>query len=165
VIRTPQELFAHRLRTMLWVEEKLADVVLPELFEQVHAVDLGYGIERHLLETRTHVRTLRSILHLIGESGDPVESAALLGLKEEHDASLAQLDEERHEVADLAHAEAIAQTEHFEIAAYGALRSTANALGEEEIGTLLQEILEQEQHALAVAERALLQLLAEKIEA
>jgi ferritin-like metal-binding protein YciE len=147
---------------MLWVEEKLAQEILPELFEQVHAVDLKYAVERHLLETRAHVRRLRSALHLLGERGEPEQSAALLGLRDEHAQLYEHVDAGRDEVVDLVHADAIAKTEHLEIAAYTRLRSTANALGEEEIAMMLQEVLEQEKHALELAERALAKLLAER---
>jgi ferritin-like metal-binding protein YciE len=59
------------------------------------------------------------------------------------------------------HAGLIAQGEHLEIAAYTWLRSTANALGEEDMALRLQEILEQEEYALELAEKALAKNLAE----
>jgi ferritin-like metal-binding protein YciE len=164
MIRTPQELFAHRLRTMLWVEQRLVDEILPMLYDHVHAVDLKYGIERHMLETRQHVRTLQTVLHLLGESAHPEESPALLGLEAEHDALMKLVDRDRPDVVDLMHAEVVAQSEHQEIAAYDSLVSTAHALGEEEIASMLREILEQEQYALELAEKAAAKLLAEKVE-
>jgi ferritin-like metal-binding protein YciE len=163
-IRTPNELFAHRLRTMLWVEERLAEEILPTLYDHVHAVDLKLGIERHIVETQGHVRTVRSALHLLGTSEHPEASAALLGLKAEHDALMELVDQEREDVVDLMHADVIAQGEHHEIAAYTQLVSTAQALGEEEIAAMLQEILEQEEYALELAEKAAAKLLAEKVE-
>jgi ferritin-like metal-binding protein YciE len=164
VIETPHELFAHRLRTMLWVEQRLADDILPELYEHVHAIDLKYGIERHLLETQHHVRTLQRVLHLLGGGAQPEESPALLGLKAEHDALLKVVDGERQDVVDLLHAGAVVQGEHLEIAAYESLIATANALGEEEIALQLQEILEQEEFALELAHQATAKLLAEQVE-
>lgn len=163
-LRTPHELFAHRLRTMLFVEETLEGEILPLLYDHVHATDLKYGIERHQLETAQHVRTVRAILHLLGAASEPEESPALLGLKAEHDALMKQIDLDRHEVVDLMHAGVIAQSEHLEIAAYTELRSTANALGEEDVALRLQEVLEQEEYALELAEKALAKILAEKIE-
>jgi ferritin-like metal-binding protein YciE len=164
MIETPHDLFAHRLRTMLWVEQQLAEQILPELYEHVHAVDLKLGLERHLVETGRHVRTLQRILHLLGGSAKPEESAALLGLKAEHDALLKAIDEKRQDVVDLLHAQVVAQSEHLEIAAYESLVATANALGEEEIALQLQEVLEQEEFALELAEKALAKLLAEQVE-
>ena len=149
---------------MLWVEEQLADEILPTLYDHVHAVDLKLGIERHIVETQAHARTLRSILHLLGTSEKPQESPALLGLKAEHDALMSAVDEEREDVVELMHAEVIAQSEHQEIAAYESLVSTAHALGEEEAAGMLQEILGQEKYALELATKASTKLLAEKVE-
>jgi ferritin-like metal-binding protein YciE len=164
MLRTPHELFVHRLRTMLWVEQRLADAILPTFYDHVHAVELKYGIERHTFETRQHVRTLERILHLLGGPGKPEESAALRGLEAEHDTLMKAVDQERHDVADLMHAELIAAGEHQELAAYEALVATAHALGEEEIAGWLEEIREQEEHALEVANEAAVKLLAEKVE-
>jgi ferritin-like metal-binding protein YciE len=163
-IRTPHELFVHRLQTMLWVEETLAKEILPMLRDHVHSTGLTYGLERHELETKQHALTVRGILHLIGERGEPQESRALLGLKAEHDELMEEIDLDRHAVSDLMHAGVIAQSEHLEISAYTELRSLANALGEEDVAMRLQEILEQEQHALELVEKQLAKLLAEEVE-
>jgi len=163
-LRTPNELFAHRLRTMLWVEQRLAGEILPLLYDHVHAVDLKLGIERHIVETQAHARTLQSALHLLGTSEQPEESPALLGLEAEHDALMEAVDQEREDVVDLMHADVLAQGEHQEIAAYESLVATAHALGEEEIALMLQEILEQEEYALELATKAATKLLAEKVE-
>jgi ferritin-like metal-binding protein YciE len=163
-VRTPQELLAHRLRTMLWVEGRLADELLPLLYDHVHHVELKLGIERHILETQGHVRTVRSALHLLGASEQPEKSPALLGLEAEHHALMQAVDQEREDVVDLLHADVIMQGEHQEIAAYESLIAVAQALGEEEIAAMLQEILEQEHYALELAEKAATKLLAEKVE-
>jgi ferritin-like metal-binding protein YciE len=164
VIQTPHELFVHRLQTMLWVEETLAREILPMLRDHVHSTGLVYGLERHELETKQHALEVRGILHLIGAKGHPLESEALLGLKPEHDRLMEELDLGRHAVSDLMHAGVISQSEHLEIAAYTALRSLANALGEEDVAMRLQEILEQEQYALELVEKELAKLLAERVE-
>jgi ferritin-like metal-binding protein YciE len=164
MIRTPHELFVHRLQTMLWVEETLANEILPMLRDHVHGTGLLYGLERHEPETRQHALTVRGILHLIGERGEPSKSPALLGLKAEHDELMKAIDLDRHAVSDLMHAGVIAQSEHLEIAAYTELRSLANALGQEDLALRLQEILEQEQHALELVEKELAKLLAEEVE-
>ena len=39
-LTTPRELLAACLRQMLWVEQQLAEDVLPELSERVHSIDL-----------------------------------------------------------------------------------------------------------------------------
>jgi ferritin-like metal-binding protein YciE len=149
-------LFVRRLRTMLFVEETLANEVLPLFREHVHGSDLQHGLDRHLLETKAHAVAVRSLLHDLGFAAEPVEDPVLLGLMAEHDR-LMQLYPN-----DAMHAGLIAQGEHLEIAAYTWLRSTANALGEEDLALRLQEILEQEEYALELAEKALAKHLAER---
>jgi ferritin-like metal-binding protein YciE len=141
------ESFVLRLQRMLWIEEWLAHQLLPLLRRQVTANDLMYGIDRHLLETKQHALTVRTILTLLGEPHDPQPSDAL-----------PQLAQEVFEVTDL-----LAQLEHLEIAAYTGLRATANALGEDDIAMRLTEILEQEQYALELVEKATAKILAENV--
>ena len=136
---------------MLFVEQTLADEILPLVHERVHAVGLKDGVERHRGETKQHVMTVRSCLNLIGERQDGIESPALLGLREE-------LGESDLELADF-----LSKGEHLEIAAYTWLRSTANALGEEDIAMRLTEILEQEQYALELVQKETAKLLAETV--
>jgi ferritin-like metal-binding protein YciE len=163
-IDDPRKLFLHGLRTMLWVELKLAEEVLPELYDHVHAVDLKWALERHQLETEGQVKNLRRAFELLHEPGDPEESPAMVGLEKEHDVVLKALDRERQDLVDLFHTDVIARSEHLEIAAYNGLYHLAKALGEGEVAALLRENLEQEEHALEQAEHALAKLLAEKVE-
>jgi ferritin-like metal-binding protein YciE len=164
-IEEPRQLFLHQLRTMLWVELTLAEEVLPELYDHVHAVDLKWALERHRGETEQHVENLRRVFELLEEPGDPEPSPALAGMKKEHDQVMKALDLERHDVVDLFHVDVIARTEHMEIAAYEGLARTAQALGaDEDVVLLLRENLGQEEHALEQAEHALAKLLAEKVE-
>jgi ferritin-like metal-binding protein YciE len=149
---------------MLWVELRLSDELLPTMYDHVHAVELKYGIERHLFETRQHVRTLERALYLLGSAAAPEESSALLGLKAEHDDLMKVVDLDRAEVVDLMHVDVLAAGEHLELAAYETLIATAHALGEEEIAIMLEEVREQEEHALEVVTRAGVKLLAEGVE-
>jgi ferritin-like metal-binding protein YciE len=143
--------FTRRLHQMLWVEQTLADEILPLVYERVDAVGLKYGVERHQRETKQHVMTVRTCLNLIGERQDGSESPALLGLREELGAG------------DLELADFLAKGEHLEIAAYTWLRSTAYALGEEDIAMHLTEVLEQEQYALELVQKETAKLLAEHV--
>jgi ferritin-like metal-binding protein YciE len=144
----PHELFVRRLHQMLSVEERLADELLPRFYDDVHAIDLKYGLERHLFETRQHVMTVRTILHLLGERQDPVESPAFVVGPGATELELCGQ---------------LAQIEHFEIASYTFLRTLANALGYDDIGIRLTEVLEQEEYALELVQKATAKLLAESV--
>jgi ferritin-like metal-binding protein YciE len=164
LIATPRELFAARLRQMLWIELQLAEEVLPQLLEQAHATELRFGFERHLFETRDHVDTLRAILHELHVPADPQESPALKGLVKEHEQLSKRVSEGGPLVGDLALAQSATAGEHLEIAAYDSLVSVAEALDEESIGMRLREMMEQEQFALEQIDRATTRILAEQIE-
>ncbi len=161
-LATPRELLAACLRQMLWVEQQLAEDVLPELSERVHSIDLKRSFDRHRLETEGHVRTVRDVLDDLHLPAEPDESPAFRGLVAEHE----QLAErcESPVMCDLAHAVAALAAEHLEVATYEALVSVAESVGEEEIGIRLRELLEQEEFALEQVEGAIAKLLAEKVE-
>lgn len=164
-IGNPRELLLHQLRTMLWVELTLAEEVLPELYEGVHAADLKWALERHTLETEQHVKSLRHVFSVLQAPGDPEESPGLKGLLQEHHAVLGSVDRERRDLVDLVHADSIARSEHLEIAAYSGLVHLAQALGlPHDVVTALRENMGQEELALEHAERAQAKLLAEKVE-
>src|SRR5256885_11664573 len=161
-LTTPRELLAALLRQMVWIEQKLAEEVLPELSERARSPDLKRGFDRHRLETEGHVRTVRDVLDDLDLPGEPEESPAFRGLVAEHE-QLAGCAESPL-MADLAHAVAALAAEHLEMATYEALVSLAESAGEEEIGIRLRGVLEQEEFAREQVEGAMTKLLAEKVE-
>jgi ferritin-like metal-binding protein YciE len=163
-LTTPRELLAVCLRQMLWIERKLADDVLPQLCEQAHAPDLRAGFDRHLLETESHVSTVRDVLGDLSVQAEPEESPGFRGLVAEHEQLVGRVANDDPVLTDLAHAVAALATEHLEVATYETLVSLAESLGEEEVGIRLREVMEQEEIALEQVERAMAKLLAEKVE-
>jgi ferritin-like metal-binding protein YciE len=161
-LNTPRELLAACLRQMLWIEQQLAESVLPELSERARATDLKRSFDRHRLETEAHVSTVRDVLGDLDLPGEPEESPAFRGLVSEHEQLAARC--QTPVMCDLAHAVAALAAEHLEMATYEALVSLAEAAGEEAIGLRLREVLEQEEFALEQVERAMAKLLAEKVE-
>jgi ferritin-like metal-binding protein YciE len=161
-LTTPRELLAACLRQMLWIEQQLAEKVLPELSKQVHSADLKRGFDRHRLETEGHVRTVRDVLGDLRLPSEPEESPALRGLIAEHEQLASRCESPL--MCDLAHAVAALAAEHLELATYEALVSVAESAGEEEVGIRLREVLEQEEFALEQVEGAMSKLLAEKVE-
>jgi ferritin-like metal-binding protein YciE len=164
LLTSPRELFAARLRQMLWVELQLSEQVLLEFCEQTHATYLQSAFERHLLETERHVTCLRTILHEHDVPAQPEESPAFKGLVDEHDRLVEQLPQDDSLLHDLAHAHAAAMTELLEVAAYQSLTGLAEGLGERTNAILLRKVMEQEELALEQLERATAKLLAEKVE-
>ena len=163
-LTTARELLAARLRQMLWIERQLAYDVLPRLRQQAHAPDLRAGLGRHLLETESHVSTVRDVLGDLAVPAEPEESPGFRGLAAEHEQLLGRVAEDDNLLSDLAHAAAALATEHLEIATYESVVSLAESLGEEEVAIRLREVLEQEEIALEQVESSMAKLLAEKVE-
>jgi ferritin-like metal-binding protein YciE len=162
-LTSPRELLAACLQQMLWIEEQLAEEVLPRLSFQAHMLDLRIALGRHLLETEAHVATVRDVLDDLQVPPEPEESPSFRGLLAEHEQLVGRVAEGDHLLTDLAHAVAALTTEHLELATYESLVSLAESLGEEEVGIRLREVMEQEEIALEQVESALAKLLAEKV--
>jgi ferritin-like metal-binding protein YciE len=162
-ITQPKELFLHYLKSVLFVEETLANEVLPELLGNVESPDLKQDIEHHLEETRQHVQNVREVFQMLGESPTTSKSEVLNGLGKEYHEGLQKI--QSTELKDLFHTGVIAKNEHVEIAAYNGLIEMAKELDEDEIANLLNENLDQEEEALKKAEKGMKKLLKEKVAA
>lgn len=162
-IHDVRELFEYELKGILTIERELADEVLPELREQVTAPDLKQGVERHLEETRGHVRNVERAFEMLGIEPDEGKTNSLDAMVKDHDQGVKMIDDDGP--LDIFHAGAIAGTEAFEIVSYKGLIGMAEQLGDESVAALLRENLEQEEHALHEAEQAMEKLLREKVSA
>lgn len=151
-ITEPRDLFVTDLQSMLYVEQKLANDVLPELANEIKNSEFKEKITHHLEETKQHVANLERVFELLGEQPKPDKSHAVDGLVAQHDKVVKNI--ETAEVRDFFDACAAAKTEHFEIAAYEGLITAAESLGDSEIVGLLEENLDQEKDALKQAKKA-----------
>lgn len=145
-ISQPRDLLVNELKGMLYVEQKLADEVLPQLAEQINEGEFKQSIRHHLEETKQHVVNIERAFELLGEEARPDKSHAIDGLVAQHDKVVKNIDSEH--VRDVFNAGAAAKTEHLEISAYESMITTAGSLGEDELVSLLEENLEQEKNAL-----------------
>ena len=151
-IAQPRDLFVNELKAMLYMEQKLADDVLPELAKEVSDSDFKESLREHTEETKRHVANVERIFELLGEEPKPDKSHAVDGLVAQHDKVAKNI--EVPQLRDVFDAGAAAKTEYLEIAAYESLITTAEALGETEIVNLLEENLDEEKQALQQAKKA-----------
>jgi ferritin-like metal-binding protein YciE len=151
-IAEPRDLFVSELQSMLYVEQRLANDVLPELGDEINHGQFKQGIQQHQRETERHVANLERALQLLGEEAKPDKSHAIDGLVAQHDKVAKNIKSD--ELLDVFDAGAAAKTEHLEIAAYEGMITTAESLGQSEIKSLLEENLRDEKNALVKAEKA-----------
>jgi ferritin-like metal-binding protein YciE len=136
----------HELGDILYAERTLVKV-LPKLAQEATDSTLRDAFEKHLGETEQHVTNIEKAFEMVGESAKAEKCPGIDGIKKEHDEFVSKEDPST-DVLDMFLTGAAARTEHYEIAAYTGLITTAKALGENDVAKLLDENLTQENAAL-----------------
>jgi len=139
-----RELYVDELRDLYDAENRLVKA-LPKLAKEAQSQELRSGIEEHLEQTKGHVDRLRQIFESMGERPGGKKCAAMVGLIQEGDE---MMDEEfENGVKDAALISAAQRVEHYEIAAYGCVKTWAGLLGEKDAQDLLEQTLNEEKEA------------------
>ncbi len=136
-----RELFIEELRDLYSAENQILKA-LPKMAKVASSPDLKAAFEKHLAETKGQVTRLETIFEGLGKSPKGKTCKAMKGIVEEGSEMLEA--EGDPGVIDAGLIAAAQRVEHYEIAGYGAVRSYARVLGEQEAETLLAETLEEE---------------------
>jgi ferritin-like metal-binding protein YciE len=139
-----RELYIDELKDLLDAENRLIKT-LPKLAKASNSEELRTGFEQHLQQTREHVDRLRQILTELGEKPVGKRCDGIAGIIQEGDKLLSE--GYVGALKDAALISAAQRVEHYEIAAYGCVRSWANQLGEDAAVTLLSSTLAEEKEA------------------
>jgi len=139
-----QDLFLNELKDVLNAEKQLVQA-LPRMAKAAQSPQLKQAFTKHLGETEGHVQRLERIFKSLGETARGKKCKGMEGLIEEGKEILEE--EGAPEVIDAALISAAQRVEHYEIAAYGCLRSYAQLLGNREADRLLQQTLAEEEAA------------------
>ncbi len=137
-------LYIKQLRLLLSAEELIVRG-LPTMIEVATDTQLKQAFESHLHETETHVTRLRNILTQITGEAEPLMCKSVLSLIEEAE-DMAQ-DCSHDAVRDDTLIASAQRIEHYEIAAYGAVRHFASVLGRDSEAELLNQTIHEEGHA------------------
>jgi ferritin-like metal-binding protein YciE len=136
-----KELYIDELRDIFDAENRLVKA-LPKLAKAATSDQLRTGFEEHLEQTKGHVERLTEIFDALGEKPTGKKCPAMMGLVKEGEETM---DEDfEGEIMDAALIAAAQRVEHYEIAAYGCVRTWADLLGETEASELLEKTLEEE---------------------
>lgn len=118
---------------------------LPAMADAASDEKLKTAIREHLEETRGHVRRLEEIESELGIGGAEEQCEAMAGLiREGEEIVFADGVPQAKDVALIAAAQRV---EHYEIAAYGTAKTLAGELGHDKAKDLLDETLDEENHA------------------
>jgi len=137
-----KELYVDELRDIYNAESQLVKA-LPKMAKAATSDDLRAGFEDHLEQTKQHIYRLEEIFTTLGEDPSGKKCKGMEGLIEEGGEMIDDEDLDG-EVLDAGLISAAQRVEHYEIAAYGCVRTYANILGEEEAVSLLEETLNEE---------------------
>jgi ferritin-like metal-binding protein YciE len=138
---TLKELYISELRDLYSAENQLLKA-LPKMAKAASSEELKDGFEKHLEQTKGHVRRLEQIFEGLDENPKGKTCRAMKGLIEEG-AEISKEDGEES-VLDAGIIVAAQKVEHYEIAGYGSARTFAQILGQNKAAELLQATLDEE---------------------
>jgi ferritin-like metal-binding protein YciE len=138
------DVFMLTLRRVYDAEKRLVNA-LPKLAKSASSPELKEAFSHHLGETKTHVQRVEQIFGLLGERPNADTDNAAKGIVKAGDGVIALNGD--GPVKDAALIAAAQEAEHYEIAAYGTLRTWAAVLDKPEAVRLLESTLMEEKRA------------------
>ena len=143
-LETLRELYINQIRMLVSTEQQITEA-LPKMIEKATDTQLKQAFQSHLQETRVHVTRLQQILQAEKQDTEPLKCKVLAALVSEAEDMIK--DASDPSVRDAALIAAAQRVEHYEIAAYGAVRQWARILGRNEQVALLDQTIKEEGHA------------------
>lgn len=141
-IQSLEELFLHELKDTYDAEHQLLEA-LPKMAEATKSSELKTAFKDHLKQTKTHISRLEQVFELAGQKPTRKTCDGMKGLLKEGDSMMKE--EMPPSVMDAALIGSAQRAEHYEMAAYGTLRTYAYVLGHDKIAPLLQQTLDEEE--------------------
>ncbi len=136
-----EELFMHELQDIYDAEQQITQA-LPNMAQATSSQELRQAFELHLGETQQQIQRLEQVFNQMGMQPQGRTCQAMKGLITEcQDLMQEKADPAVMDAGLIASAQKV---EHYEIAAYGTLRTWASRLGQNEVVTLLQQTLDEE---------------------
>jgi ferritin-like metal-binding protein YciE len=137
-----KDLYVEQLKDLYSAEAQILDA-LPKMAEAASASDLKKGFNDHLRQTQEHVRRLERIFKDLGEDAKGESCEGMKGLLKEGAEMIKMKGEDPARDAGLI--AAAQRVEHYEIAAYGTVRTYAELLGHDDHVSLLEKTLNEEE--------------------
>jgi ferritin-like metal-binding protein YciE len=140
-ISTLEDAYIEQLRDLYSAESQLVKA-LPKMAKAAHSDELKNGFLEHLEQTKGHVTRLEQIFEELDEKPTGKKCQAMAGLVEEGSETISE--EATPAVKDALLIAAAQRVEHYEIAAYGTVKTFAQTLGHDDAAKLLDETLQEE---------------------
>lgn len=138
---TLEDIFEATLKDIYWAEKHLTKA-LTKMSKAAYNEELKDAFETHMEETEQQIAKLEKCFELLGKKAVAKKCEAMEGLIKEGEEQIEEY-EEGH-ARDAALIGAAQKVEHYEISAYGTLRTMANVLGMTQCAEILEEIKDEE---------------------
>ncbi len=139
-----QELYLGELRDLYGAEHQIIKA-LPKMISKTTSEELKNALTEHLEVTRQQAERLEQIFENMGEKAKAQKCKGIAGVIEEGSDLLKEAEDE--DVRDAAIIASAQKVEHYEMAAYGTVRTWATLLGVQDAVNLLEETLNEEKEA------------------
>jgi ferritin-like metal-binding protein YciE len=139
-----EKLFIDELRDIYNAEKQITRA-LPRMAKAAESPQLRQAFTNHLRETEGQIQRLERVFKDLGQAVRGKKCKGMEGLLEEGKEILEE--EGEPQVLDAALIASAQKVEHYEIAAYGCLRTYAELLGHSTAAQLLQQNLQEEEAA------------------
>jgi len=135
------DLYIAELKDIYDAENRIVKA-LPKMAENAKSPELRHAFEEHLAQTQTHVDRLEQIFQQMNEAPKGQKCKGIIGIIDEGEDMMDK--DAPPAVNDAALIASAQRVEHYEIAAYGTVRTYARRLGFEDQAGLLNQTLQEE---------------------
>lgn len=156
-INNLQEKFIHELGDIYDAEDQFLKGQ-QEMLQNASDSSLQQMIQKHMQQTEQQINNLDQVFGLLGQKPQLVICDGARGLVTEAQKTMKETADVP-QIRDCAIAGAAEKVEHYEIASYRGLITGAQLMGQEQIISLLQQNLQQEESTAALIEANTPQLL------
>lgn len=136
------KIFRDTLKDIYWAEKQLAKA-LKKMAKNATNSELAEAFTTHQVQTEDQISKLDEVFGMLGMKAQGKKCAAMEGLLEEGNEHIEEY--EKGPGLDAALIIGSQKVEHYEISAYGSLRTLAEVLGYDDCAAVFEEIKEQEE--------------------
>lgn len=136
-----ERVFEDTMKDIYWAEKHLTKA-LAKLSKAAYNDELKEAFNTHMEETERQIGKLEQCFELLGHKATAKKCDAMEGLIKEGEEQIEEHDEGH--ARDAALIAAAQKVEHYEISAYGTLRTMANVLGMTQCAEIFEDIKDEE---------------------
>ena len=139
-----EQLLLEEMQDVYDAEKQLVKAI-PELAKAATNPELKDALKEHWEVTKGHVKRLEQAFKALGVKAKSKTCAGMKGLIAEGREVVKEND--KGDICDAAIIGGAQRVEHYEIAAYGTIRTLAEKLGKDDVAELFQQTLDEEKEA------------------